>query len=231
MGQNWVKCEMSVNGRWMVLTRTDLAGSLLRRISQSSFIWNSLSGRWLLLWPALCSNDRSSEAVWCGDDLSSDRHFLPLIDHRKKVPVRRAIIWKNYFTWAIIWKKLFHMSDHRKKVPVIRAIISPPTISDDISSDRKKIQLSDHLTAKTMPTEELPPTEYVNNIKQLVSSSPALLLKLSSDTVIVMLSYSRHFWGYILTNLKSFCFASNMHNRHQIGLRPDPKTGPLPTIC
>ena len=103
MGQNWVKCEMSVNGRWMVLTRTDLAGSLLRRISQSSFIWNSLSGRWLLLWPALCSNDRSSEAVWRGDDLSSDRHFLPLIDHRKKVPVRRAIIsLPNYYRWSII---------------------------------------------------------------------------------------------------------------------------------
>ena len=135
MGQNWVKCEMSVNGRWMVLTRTDLAGSLLRRISQSSFIWNSLSGRWLLLWPALCSNDRSSEAVWCGDDLSSDRHFLPLIDHRKKVPVRRAIIWKNYFTWAIIGRKC--RSEERS---------SPhQTVSDDWSSGgRVRLSKNNH---------------------------------------------------------------------------------------
>ena len=117
--------------------------------------------------------------------------------------------------------KLNQKSDHLPVKPF--PMIDHPTA--------KLIQMIDHLTAKTMPTEELPPTEYVNNIKQLVSSSPALLLKLSSDTVIVMLSYSRHFWGYILTNLKSFCFASNMHNRHQIGLRPDPKTGPLPTIC
>ena len=30
------------------------------------------------------SDDRSSETVWRGDDRSSDRHFFPLIDHRKQ---------------------------------------------------------------------------------------------------------------------------------------------------
>ena len=52
-----------------------------------SIIGNSLAGRWSLLWPALFSVDRSSETVWRGDDRSSDRHFFPLIDHRKNKPV------------------------------------------------------------------------------------------------------------------------------------------------
>ena len=38
---------------------------------------------------------------WWGDDRSYDRHFVPMIDLRKKVPVIRAIIGKNNFTWAI----------------------------------------------------------------------------------------------------------------------------------
>ena len=36
------------------------------------------------------SDDRSSETVWRGDDRSYDRHFFPLIDHRKNKPVCRS---------------------------------------------------------------------------------------------------------------------------------------------
>ena len=56
-------------------------------------------------------------------------------DHRKKVPVRRAIIWKNYFTWAIIGRKC--RSEERS---------SPrQTVSDDWSSGwRVRLSKNNH---------------------------------------------------------------------------------------
>ena len=97
------------------------------------------------------SDDRSSETVWRGDDRSSDRHFFPLIDHRKQFGGEMiALMTGTFFRWSIIGKinrfavhksdhlpvktfpmidhltaKLFPMIDQRNKVPVRRAIISP----------------------------------------------------------------------------------------------------------
>ena len=50
----------------------------------SELVWHSDDRSSETVWNSL---ERSSETVWRGDDRSYDRHFFPLIDHRKNKPV------------------------------------------------------------------------------------------------------------------------------------------------
>ena len=84
---------------------------LLRSDDRSSeTVWrsddrNSLTGRWSLLWPALCSVDRSSEE-------SAGQKS----NHLTGTCFRWSIIWpQNKFRWAIIWplKRCRRKSFHR----------------------------------------------------------------------------------------------------------------------
>ena len=95
----------------MVDHRKRFGGEMIALLTGTYFRWsiigNSLAGRWSLFWPALISVDRSSETVWRGDDRSSDRHFVPLIDHRKQFGGEMiALMTGTYFRWSIIGNSL-----------------------------------------------------------------------------------------------------------------------------
>ena len=116
--------------------------------------WRSNDRSSELVWR---SDDRSSELVWWGDDRSSDRRFLPMIAHRKKVPVIRAIIWKKYFRWSLIGRKCRsweRSSPHQ-------------TVSDDRSSEQSAGQKSNHLSI-----DDLPPTVFISMSSILVLERP-----------------------------------------------------------
>ena len=121
------------------------------------------------------SDDRSSETVWRGDDRSSDRHFFPLIDHRKQFGGEMiALMTGTFFRWSIIGKinrfavhksdhlpvKTFPMIDHRnaKLFPMIAQMNFKPFPMID-HRKQFEIHLSDHRNAKTMSMDELYPTE------------------------------------------------------------------------
>ena len=119
-------------------------------------------------------DDRSSETVWWGDDRSHDRHFVPLIDHRKQFGGEMiALMTGTYFRWSIIGKinrfavhksdhlpvKTFPMIDHltAKLFPMIAQMNFKPFPMID---HRKRFdgEMSDHLPVKTMSAAELYPT-------------------------------------------------------------------------
>ena len=169
--------DIVLTGRWSLISPS--------KRFRWSIIGNGLAGRWSLFWPALISVDRSSETVWRGDDRSSDRHFFPLIDHRKQfggemialmtgtffrwsiignsLAVRWSLMWNCFFRWSLFWPALFSEDRSSEQSAGHKSDHLPAKLFPMIDHlTVKLIQMSDHLTAKTMSMDELPPTVVVS---------------------------------------------------------------------